>query len=319
MKETIGLLKKGHVKSVWPNEEHDFTPWLERQGLSLLLEKLGIDEIKETQREVRCGDGKKSEADLIVTYPDGDEQKTLVIENQYGKSDADHLGRLLMYSANTNASVVVWITEEEKQEYVATINWLNDNCASDLRFYLVRISVYTIGDSLPAPMFEILAQPKDEALKISTDRERSEAMDLCFGFWQSCLEDKEFLETLANAGMRQRKANSDRWKDYSIGSSDVWLSASITTKEGRVKVNIACKNDSMIQTRMFSRDFMDDLASHMEMAPVKGQTETKSISTLNFYRDIDVSNGAEQQAAARKWFGEMLPKLKNYLKLRGIV
>lgn len=319
MSQEIGTLKKVSIKSVWPNEERDFTPWLKKHGLPALLERLGVDDMMGAESEVRCGDGSKSEADLVVSYQDGEERKTMVIENQYGKSDADHLGRLLMYSAHQGASTVVWITEEEKPEYVTTINWLNENCSTALSFYLVRIALYAIGNSLPAPMFEVLAKPNEEGEKITKEKERSESMDICYGFWQSCFNDKSFLQALADAGLRQRKANADRWKDYSIGSSDVWLCASITTKEGRIKVCFTVKNGSAAYAKLMGDDLLEKMETCFGERPMSGQTETKTYSTINFYHDVDVAAGADQQAVARKWFGEMLPKMKCFLKTEGLI
>ncbi len=319
MSQEIGTLKKVSIKSVWPNEERDFTPWLKEHGLPALLERLGVDDMMGAESEVRCGDGSKSEADLVVSYQDGEERKTMVIENQYGKSDADHLGRLLMYSAHQGASTVVWITEEEKPEYVTTINWLNENCSTALSFYLVRIALYAIGNSLPAPMFEVLAKPNEEGEKITKEKERSESMDICYGFWQSCFNDKSFLQALADAGLRQRKANADRWKDYSIGSSDVWLCASITTKEGRIKVCFTVKNGSAAYAKLMGDDLLEKMETCFGERPMSGQTETKTYSTINFYHDVDVAAGADQQAVARKWFGEMLPKMKCFLKTEGLI
>jgi len=319
MSKEIGTLKRVNIKSVWPNEERDFTPWLKNHGLKQLLEQLGIDDMIEANSEVHCGDGGKSEADLVVVYPDGEERKTLVIENQYGKSDADHLGRLLMYSAHQNASDVVWITEEERPEYVATINWLNDNCASELSFYLVRITLYQIGDSMPAPMFEVLARPSDEGTKVTKEHERSESMNLCYGFWQSCLNDASFIATLTGAGLRQRKANVDRWKDYSVGSSDVWLCASVTTKEKYVKVCITVKNGSAAYDKVIGEEFLSRLEAHFAEKPESGHTATRTYSTINFYRNIDIAAGDDKQSQARQWFGEMLPKLKAFLKAESVI
>jgi len=53
--------------------------------------------------------------DLLAEGPNGD---YVIIENQFGKSDHDHLGKLLTYLANLEAKTAVWICEDPQPEHV---------------------------------------------------------------------------------------------------------------------------------------------------------------------------------------------------------
>lgn len=320
MNNSVGTLRPIDIKKVWPKEERDFTPWLAEKGLSLLLAQLGIDEIKEINREVHCGDKSKSEADIVVKYLADEDEKTMVIENQYNACDANHLGRLLMYSADKKASMVIWITEDEKQEYVRTIDWLNENCSSNVRFYLVRISLVVIGDSVPAPIFNVVAQPKDGGSEVEKEKDRSDSQELCFTFWQSCLDDKTFIDTLRKSGMRQRKASVDRGHDYAVGSSDVCLCASVTTKERYIKVNFTMKNGSAAGNLLMQDVVRKRMEEYLGYKSETGQSGTTKYTTINFRRaDVDIAKGEEQQMTARRWFGEMLPRMKSFLESENII
>jgi len=99
----LGNQETSKVKSVWSHEERDFTPWLaEESHLSALSEALGMDYQLE-RIEVPVG---PYWADIRAKDASG---QYVVIENQFGKTNHDHLGKLLTYGATLGASTVVWI------------------------------------------------------------------------------------------------------------------------------------------------------------------------------------------------------------------
>ncbi|MCI0797845.1 MAG: DUF4268 domain-containing protein, partial [Chloroflexi bacterium] len=65
MVDQLGKLERiDDLRSVWPNEAADFTPWLQ-QNIGLLSEALGLD-IQLVEREVAVGD---FSVDLIGEEP----------------------------------------------------------------------------------------------------------------------------------------------------------------------------------------------------------------------------------------------------------
>ncbi len=124
--ELIGRLEKVDIRRVWPTEP-EFTKWLE-QNPDLLGETLGIP-IGSLTREQSAGD---FYVDLLGE--DGSGRK-LVVENQFGRSDHDHLGKVLTYLAAFEASAAVWVVETPRAEHVRAFTWLNDS--SSASFYLL--------------------------------------------------------------------------------------------------------------------------------------------------------------------------------------
>lgn len=106
----LGEMQKVSVRQIWRNEERDFTPWLANDdNFPKLATALGLElQIEDT--EVPVG---PFSADILAKTADG---AFVVIENQFGKTDHDHLGKMLTYAAKLNASAVVWIAEHFTDE-----------------------------------------------------------------------------------------------------------------------------------------------------------------------------------------------------------
>ena len=96
-------------------------------------------------------------ADLLFEDADG---RKVIVENQFGTTDHDHLGKLLTYCAGSDARVVVWIAETLNEEHVAAMEWLNQNTAEDVGFFGVELELLQIASSPYAPNFRVLVRPK---------------------------------------------------------------------------------------------------------------------------------------------------------------
>jgi hypothetical protein len=64
----------------------------------------------------------------------------VIIENQFGKTDHDHLGKVLTYAATLDASAVIWIAERFTDEHRKAIEWLNDHTSEGLGLYAVFVA-----------------------------------------------------------------------------------------------------------------------------------------------------------------------------------
>jgi hypothetical protein len=86
------------ARNVLGGEASDFTPWLHLQdNLDVLGRALGLDDLTAGSTEHNVL-GKR--LDILASATDEDGQEVPVcIENQYGTSDASHLGRLVAYLA----------------------------------------------------------------------------------------------------------------------------------------------------------------------------------------------------------------------------
>ncbi|MFN8585713.1 MAG: hypothetical protein U0446_10385 [Dehalococcoidia bacterium] len=137
----------------WRNEASDFTPWL-AENLDRLGEALGLS-LELREREHRVG---RYSLDLLLEDARG---RTVIVENQFGATDHDHLGKLLTYCAGTGADVIVWLAETLSSEHRAALEWLNDNTRTEISFFGVELELLTIGDSEPAPHFRVVIEPNE--------------------------------------------------------------------------------------------------------------------------------------------------------------
>ncbi len=150
----LGTIEPVDVREIWPNEAHDFTPWL-AEHLSLLGKALELD-LEPIQREAPVGD-----FSLDILARDRNTGEVVAIENQLEWTDHSHLGQILTYAAGHDARTVIWVTPKFREEHRAAVDWLNRWTPEEIAFFGVEVSAIKIGNSLPAPEFRPIAFPND--------------------------------------------------------------------------------------------------------------------------------------------------------------
>ncbi len=228
----LGRLTELPLREVWNHEQYDFSEWLAKEeNLSLLGDKLGLTLVEpETERFVgsyRCD----------IVCKDEMSGQVVLIENQLEPTNHDHLGKIITYASGLNASVIVWIVENAREEHASAIEWLNEHVDSSVSFFLIEIHAMKIGDSDPAPMFTVVEQPNDFVVQVKksaggTKDSQSKASRL--EFWT------KFNEVLISRGkpFNVRKASTDHWYDFTIGSSKCHLSMDLVNKDGFIRINM---------------------------------------------------------------------------------
>ncbi len=150
----LGRLEKVDLREVWADEAGDFTPWLAgEENIALLSDAIDMD------LEVE-GIGKRGGSltgDIVCKVP-GTEHRVL-IKNQLGETSNDNLGKLITHAAGSDVAAVIWIASDLREEHRTALDWLNDNIREEFGFLGIKIELYRIGDSLPAPKFYIISKP----------------------------------------------------------------------------------------------------------------------------------------------------------------
>ncbi|MEV5896032.1 hypothetical protein [Nonomuraea fuscirosea] len=191
----LGRLEPMPLRSVWPNEAKDFTPWL-ASNLDVLGQAVGLA-LELRQQEYPVG---RYALDLLLQDAQG---RVVAVENQLEQTDHSHLGQLLTYCAGTQAKVVIWIARTITEEHAAALEWLNTNTITGVGFFGVEVELLRIGDSVPAPNFRVIIRPNDW-----TKDNRSSRADPIAWSWDAYVEELRLPRERVEVGRQMVEALS---------------------------------------------------------------------------------------------------------------
>ena len=221
--QMIGRVRRINPREVWPHEAADFTTWLQA-NIDILEEALDLSLIS-PDRERPAG---SFSVDLIAEGGDGN---SIVIENQLGKSDHDHLGKVITYLALTDAKAAVWIVGEPRAEHVSAIAKLNEGSAD---FYLVKLEAIRIEDSPPAALLTLITGPSREVKEEGQRKKEASALHQARrDFWAQLLAHAKTRTSL--------HASLSPSTSYYIGtklSSEIFLNYYVRQSDAQVGIYI---------------------------------------------------------------------------------
>ncbi len=232
------------LREVWKHEALNFTQWLALpENIQELGEVIGV-EFVDTQCEVGVG---QFYVDILAT--DGNDRR-VVIENQLEPTNHDHLGKIITYAAGLQAHVVVWIVERAREEHEQAINWLNENTTEDANFFLLQIEAWKIGDSLPAPRFNIIAKPNDWAKVVKQSAGVSTVSELKLQQQSFFGRVREYGEEHAKYIKNWQKPHPQHWYDIAIGSSQAHIGLTVNSVQKRVGVEIYINDNKELYAKL---------------------------------------------------------------------
>ncbi len=202
----IGRITRVPLREVWPHEALGLTTWLE-SNVDVINDIIDL-QLANAEREKSVGD---FNVDLTAEGRDGD---LVIIENQLGKSDHDHLGKILTYLSNIGAKVAIWIVADPRPEHVKAVSWINESSLA--AFYLLKLEAIKIGDSDPAPLLTLIAGPSDESRRVGETKQKlSERHMLRERWWMQLLSEAR-KRTKLHANISPGKNN---WVSAGAGRS----------------------------------------------------------------------------------------------------
>jgi hypothetical protein len=148
----LGRLERLDLRSFWGEQLPDLTPWFV-QNVDLLGQTLGID-ITPMQRDLQIDES----FNMLGTDALG---RPIIIDNRLEEADHNQLGQLIMHASTLESAVIVWVSPRFDQESRRTLEWLNDRTDSKVDFFGVELGLVRIGRSLPAPVLDVVVQPRN--------------------------------------------------------------------------------------------------------------------------------------------------------------
>ena len=288
----LGRLEKiTDLRTIWKNEEYDFTPWLAKENnIKLLSDELGIS-IKVVKTEAPVG---KYSLDILAI--DENTNENIIIENQLEITNHDHLGKILVYGAGYDAKTIIWIVKDINEEHKQAIEWLNEHSDDSINLFLVKVELFRIGDSEIAPHFEIVSQPNDWTKVIRNNTSGSELtgmklFDLNFwqGFNEYCTEHKTSFSL--------RKAQPHHWYSLAIGSSDCHIDLTII-KSGELTCQLWIPDNKDLFNTLYShKEEIENLIGYSLKWDYKEGSKASSVDVVSDFKlDLNgtsFSNGYE--------------------------
>jgi hypothetical protein len=230
----LGRLEQVDLRKVWTHEAYGFTPWLATDiNLKLLSDTIGIQlELEAQEKEVG-----PFRADLLCKNPA--DNSWVLVENQIERTDHSHLGQLLTYAAGLQTVTIVWIARRFTDEHRAALDWLNNVTHESIAFYGLEVELWRIGDSAPAPKFNVVCKPNVFVKNVQESRSGNPDREtFYFEYWTAF---KEFVEQ--NSNLKTLKPNRDYWCDLAPLAPGIRLRAMAGARDKYNMVDLVVYND----------------------------------------------------------------------------
>jgi hypothetical protein len=296
----LGRLTKVDLRKYWEREDDDFTKWLAQpDNLELLSDEIGIG-IGSAQIEADVG---RFRVDILAQ--EENTERKIIIENQLEFTDHSHLGQLITYAAGIEADYIIWIVRDVKEEHKQAVEWLNEHTDEKINFFLIAIELWQIGDSPPAPKFNIICRPNEWKKSIRPYPEDiSETQTMQFEFWQ---QFKNYA-TNKKPELKLREPRPRHYYHIAIGHPHGFVALTLNIRE------------NMVGCEFYIPDSKESFRSFYAK---KGEIEKEINETLE-WQELPEKKGSririlhpfneKERERAFDWFINMTMKFKNVFK-----
>ena len=299
MPEEIHSLQHVSLRTAWPDEARDFTPWLadrlDRVGAALDMEL----ELEGTEVTVPPA----GRIDIIARQAQTGAK--VVIENQLEESDDSHCLRLLGYAASTDAYILVWVAKHFTDYHRSILNWVNK--ADTIDVYAVTVRAYRVGNILAAD-FQTVVEPSQPRPGISSPAKET---------WTTRYGDfyRPLVARLGRSGVHPvgKGGYRGRWRSFLTGYPGVIYSTALNKDKGRVQVQLVLKGTehqrtygSLIRHRAKIDKTLDHAAKwHQGDRKFWVRLETEELDAVRNW------GGEEDLEAVRERMAETLLRLRD--------
>lgn len=149
------------IRDVWKNETSDFNEWLfKKENLEYLGIELGMD-LLPFCKEKKINKGR---VDIIAVNKVDDSY--VLIENQIGRADHHHYGKIIEYIHSVKPKATIWIVNEWYPFHKNTIKMIEDLT----KLFVVKIDLIRIANSPIGVKFTTLIEPSDWVKRVFIEK-----------------------------------------------------------------------------------------------------------------------------------------------------
>ncbi len=294
--------------------EENFSKWLasddDEGGIEYIKSALGVEVVSEGTEVSPTG---HFSADIVMRTSDIDDESEsvkIIIENQYGKTDHNHLSKLITYALENEATYSVWIAEDVDSTHKKVIDWLNANTnpGRDIYFYLFKAVVEEIGDSKEKHFELIPICEPDENSRIINSIANKELSVIKFAqleFW------KTFSDQLKKSKFNIRKPRPQHWYNISAGLRDAVFSVCINIKESSARLEFYISNNVDLYNNLYNKK--DEIESDIGRKLIWENKENKKSCKICYVfpnKDFDFSDDKKYIEYSEKIIKELTDKFK---------
>jgi len=303
----LGKIGKIDLRDVWKHEASDFTNWLaQEENFQQLAEEIGL-EMQVLKTEASVG---SFSADILAE--EINTGKKIIIENQLEVTNHDHLGKLITYASGLEANYIIWIFREMRDEHRRAIDWLNEITDEDLNIFAIRMELWKIGDSLPAPKFNIICSPNDWAKALKKSTSSAELTDnnlIQLDFWKNFSDYLTKTKTPFTGGTGRPQP----WYALRIGNSKIHLELTISVQYNFIRTELYIPDNKELYNKLFENKTEIETAFGHTL-DWREDMESARASRIQFKREeIDIKR-KENHDEAYKWLLNHSIELYNSVK-----
>lgn len=293
------------LRTVWPHEALDFTPWLaEEENISLLSDAIGI-EITVDETESSVGDFNVD----IFAEETGTDRK-IIIENQLEDTNHDHLGKLITYASGKSADVIIWVVKHAREEHKSAIEWLNNHTDDNIGFFLCEIKLYRIDNSPPAVKFEVIEKPNAWTKEIKHNENINQRRQQIYEYWVA-FNEYAFKNQIFAKEFNQRKPSFQHWVNFYVGSSDYHISVSQIHSRNELILEFYIREDKSMFNMLYQHK--DEIEQSTGFALDWRELPEKKASRIMISKNVALENQDEWQEQF-EWIVDCLIKMKKAIK-----
>ena len=263
------------LRTVWPHEALDFTPWLSQDdNIALLADAVGLD----------------------ITVDE--------TESSVGDFNVD------IFASGKSADVIIWVVKHAREEHKAAIEWLNNHTDEKIGFFLCEIKLYRIGTSEPAVKFEVIEKPNDWTKEVKKSESANGTQQQRYDYWVA-FQDYAFQNAQFAKNFNRRKPSMDHWMNFSVGSSACHIAVSQIQKRNELDVELYISEDKDLFHSLF--DNKDDIESDAELTFDWRELPERKASRIVIEKSVTFGD-KNQWNAQFDWIIDVMLKMKKAFK-----